>query len=311
MKIGLSLPQVGELADPSGVATVATQAESAGFDSLWVMDRLMAPLRPRSSYPGTPDGALPDAHRRVLDPLLVLGAAAAVTERIRLGTNVLVAPWYPPIILARSLTTLDHLSGGRLTVGFGLGWSADEYEAAGVPMQDVGARLDETLDVLDAIWCDDVVEHDGRFGRIAASTVEPKPVQRPRPPVLLAAFTPAGLDRIARRADGWLPVGLPHPVLRAMWSGLRDRAAEHGRDPGDLRLVVRANVAISDRPLDGADRPVFCGTIDQIRDDVRATQEIGADELMLDLQYATRSPAELLEVAEALGSAIREPAGVR
>ncbi len=303
MRIGLSIPQIGSLADPDTITSVARAAEAAGYDSLWVMDRLLAPLEPRSSYPGTPDGDLPPEHRLVLDPLAVLGMASAVTEHMRLGTNVLVAPWYPPILLARSLTTLDRLSRGRLVVGFGLGWSEDEYEAAGVPMRELGTRLDEILDVLEGIWADEVVAHDGRFTRIAPSTVEPKPVQRPRPLLHLAAFTPRGLDRIARRADGWLPVGLPHDVLSMMWSDLRDRAAAYGRDPDALELIVRANVRRTDRPIEGSDRPVFCGSTDQIAADIEASERLGADEVVLDLHYSTSSGAELLEMAADLTSA--------
>lgn len=304
MRIGLAVPQLAHLGEPATITAVATAAEAAGFESLWAIDRLMAPLAPRSAYPGTADGSLPPEHHRVLDPLAVLGLAAAVTERVRLGTDVLVAPWYAPVLLARSLTSLDRLSGGRLEVGLGLGWSLDEYEAVGVPQRELAARLEETLDVLDAVWRDAVVRHDGRLGRIAPSTIEPKPVQRPRPPVLLAAFTPAGLERIARRADGWLPVGLPHDVLASMWAGVRDMAAGHGRDPDALRLVVRANVHLTTAPLAG-DRPVFSGSLEQIADDTAATADLGADELVLDLHAAARTADELVD----LGEAIRSTAG--
>lgn len=307
MRIGLSVPQIGPLADPETIVSVARAAESAGYDSLWAMDRLLAPLEPRSSYPGTADGALPAEHHLVLDPLVVLGMAATVTERVRLGTNVLVAPWYPPILLARSLTTLDRLSGGRLVLGFGLGWSEDEYEAAGVPKRDRGRRLDEMIDVLEVIWADEVVEHDGRYSRIAPSTIEPKPIQRPRPPLHLAAFSPPGLDRIARRADGWLPAGLPHEVLAMLWADLRDRTAAYGRDPDGIELIVRANVHLTDAPIEGADRPVFCGSVEQVAGDVETTERIGAHEVLFDLHYSTRSGSEVLETAAAL-TAVTAPA---
>jgi probable F420-dependent oxidoreductase len=302
MRIGLTVPQLGQLADPATIKTVAIGAEAAGYHSLWAIDRLMAPLQPRSAYPGTPDGAVPAEQHTVLDPLGVLGLAAAVTERVRLGTNVLVAPWYPPVLLARSLTTLDHVSAGRLTVGLGVGWSHDEYEAVGVPKRDIGARLDAALDALNTIWTHAVVQHDGPYARIAPSTIEPKPIQQPRPPLLLAAFTPAGLDRIARRADGWLPVGLPHDVLAALWNGVRISTVRHGRDPEALQLVVRANVHIADTPL-GQDRPVFCGAIRQIADDLLATRDLGAHELILDLQADARTATELLELAHAITTA--------
>jgi probable F420-dependent oxidoreductase len=296
MRIGLGLPQLGALAEEDAIRVVAIEAERAGYDSLWAIDRLLSPIAPRSRYPGTPDGSLPPEQHRVLDPIGVLGLAAAVTDRVRLGTNVLVAPWYPPVLLARSLTTLDRLSHGRLDVGLGLGWSQDEYEAVGVPQRDLGARSDELLDVLDAVWTRDIVEHHGRFVRIAPSTIEPKPFQS-RPPVLLAAFTPAGLDRVARRADGWIPVGIPADALVGMWAMVRQLAADHGRDPASLRLVVRANVHVTDVSL-ASDRAPFVGSIPQIAGDLDAARELGAHEVVVDLHADARRPEELLELAD-------------
>lgn len=297
MRIGLSVPQLGALTNAAALTTVATDAEAAGYDSLWVMDRLLAPLAPRSPYPGTPDGALPPEHNRVLDPLVALSYAAAVTQRVRLGTNVLVAPWYPPVPLARALTALDVLSAGRLTVGLGIGWSTDEYEATGAPLAGRGARLEETLDVLSRVWTSDIVEHDGATARVAASTIEPKPHQRPHPPILLAAFSPAGFDRIARRADGWLPVGMPPEAIAGIWTGICRAAEGFGRDAARLQLVVRANVKILPAPLD-ADRSPFAGTIQQIADDVRAIQDSGAHELILDVQADARTGEEVLELTQ-------------
>ncbi|MEY2431129.1 MAG: hypothetical protein QOC92_854, partial [Acidimicrobiaceae bacterium] len=234
MRIGLALPQAGALADPAAARAVAVAAERAGYDSLWAMDRLLAPLTPRTPYPASPDGVLPNEQDTVLDPIGVLTLAAAVTDRIRIGTNVLVGPWYPPVVLARSLATLDQISRGRLTVGLGLGWSQDEYEAVGVPQRDLASRSEELLDVLDAAWGEQTVEYRGERVRIAPSTIGLKPLQRPRPPILLAAYTPAGLDRIARRADGWTPAGLPVEAIAPMWSALCDMAVGRGREADEL-----------------------------------------------------------------------------
>src|SRR5438270_447593 len=129
MRIGIAIPQIGALADPDAARSVAIAAERAGYASLWALDRLLAPTHPRTTYPASPDGRLPPEQSAVLDPLGILTLAAAVTTTIRIGTNVLVGPWYASALLARSLTTLDRISAGRLTVGLGLGWSADEYAA--------------------------------------------------------------------------------------------------------------------------------------------------------------------------------------
>jgi probable F420-dependent oxidoreductase len=299
MRYGIGLPQVGHLAGPDAVRTVASAAEAAGLSSLWAMDRLLAPLDPRTPYPATPDGVLPIEQHTVLDPLGVLTLAASVTQRIRIGTSVLVAPWYAPALLARSLTTLDIISRGRLTVGLGLGWSADEYDAVGVEQRNLASTLEEALDVLQAVWTDEIVEHHGRRYAIAPSTIAPKPAQCSGPPVLLAAYTPAGLDRIARRADGWTPAGMPVGAIAPMFATVRDAAASYGRDPDSLQLVVRANIKVSDRALDG-DRPSYWGSIDQIVTDLIATRAAGADEVILDAQGSATTATEYLELIDAV-----------
>jgi probable F420-dependent oxidoreductase len=297
-RFGLALPQVGVLASPRAIIDVATAADELGYSSVWALDRLLSPVKARTPYPAAPDGQLPEEQRIVFDPIGALTLAATVTKRVRVGTNVLVAPWYAPALLARSLTTLDHISGGRLTVGLGLGWSADEYEAVGVPQRRLGNHSEEILDVLEAIWSSEMVEHDGERYHIAPSTILPKPVQAPRPPLLLAAYTPAGLDRIARRADGWTPAGLPVSAVAPMFAVVRDLAAGYGRDPDSIQLVPRANIKITDRPLH-ADRPAYWGSIEQVSDDIDATRATGANEIILDLQANATSAAELIDLAQA------------
>ena len=130
MRFGFALPQVGSGVGPEALITVAKRAEDLGFDSFWVLDRILWPGNPREPYP-IGDGLLPVKYKSVLDPLGTLTFAAAHTRRAALGTSVLNLPWYNPVLLARQLTTLDILSGGRLKVGFGVGWSQDEYQAAG------------------------------------------------------------------------------------------------------------------------------------------------------------------------------------
>jgi len=281
MDLSLSLPQLGRLGTPNDVALVAAGAERLGFTTGWVLDRLLAPLAPRSPYPAAPDGALPDVYSSCLDPVGTLAFAAAHTTTLGLGTSVLNLPWYRPLELARRLATLDVLSGGRLRIGFGLGWSEDEYAGVGVPFRERGRRADEALDALLALWRADPVEFHGEALDVALSRSGPKPVQRPHPPLYFAGYTNRALRRIARYGDGWLPGGLPLPVVAQMWRRLRELTEAAGRDPDGQRLVVRANATVTAEP----DGQPFVGSVRQIADEVVACAALGAHEVHLDLQF--------------------------
>jgi probable F420-dependent oxidoreductase len=281
MKIGFALGNIGPIGTADSVAKIAQRAEALGYDSLWTVDRLLWPVKPQTPYPVTPDGLLPEPYKYVLDPLDTLTYAAAVTRKVALGTSVLDIPFYNPVTLARRLSTIDVLSNGRLRVGFGLGWSQDEMDATGADMKQRGARAEEFLQVLKAIWTANPVEFQGKFFHLSKSYIEPKPVQKPHPPIYLAAFAPAAMNRLARLADGWNPVAIPVDGMKQMFAGIQQMAKEAGRDPASLKMVVRANFEITEKPL-GKDRFIFFGSAEQVREDVAAVREIGAHELFFD-----------------------------
>jgi probable F420-dependent oxidoreductase len=283
MRFGFALPQIGSLTGPEAVVMIAKRAEELGFDSLWVLDRILWPVNPRAPYP-IGDGSLPVQYKNVLDPVETLTFAAAHTSRIALATGVLNIPWYNPVLLARRLTTLDILSGGRLRAGFGIGWSPDEYEAAGATWQDRGKRADEAIEILKKIWTTDPVEFQGKHYRIAKSFIGPKPVQKPRPPIYLAAFTPSALKRVAAAADAWLPVGIPLSDLGAMFDGIKNMAREAGRDPSALELIVTAGVEIHRTAIE-KERTEFTGTLEQIGEDFAKARKLGAAEIAIYAQF--------------------------
>ena len=283
MRFGFALPQIGSLAGPEALVTVAKRAEELGYDSLWVLDRILWPVNPRAPYP-IGDGSLPVQYKSVLDPVETLIFAAAHTKRVALATGVLNIPWYNPVLLARRLTTLDVLSGGRLRAGFGIGWSPDEYEAAGATWQDRGKRADEEIEILKKIWTTDPVEFHGKHYRIAKSFIGPKPVQKPHPPIYLAAFTPAALKRVAAVADAWLPVGIPLTDLGGIFDGIKKMARDSGRDPAALELIVSAGVDIHQKPIE-KDRIEFTGTLEQIGEDFAKAQKLGAAEIAIYAQF--------------------------
>jgi len=229
MRLGFCLPQIGPIAGAEALASVAERAEALGFESLWVSERLLWPVAPKTPYPGSPDGRLPEQAKLQLDPLETLTFVASRTRRARLGTSVINLPFHNPLVLARRFATLDVLSHGRACVGLGNGWSSDEFEATGVPARARGKRIDEALAILKAVWTTDPVEFQGEYFRIPESFVLPKPLQKPYPPLYLAAFTPPAMRRVALEADGWNPAGLPVAAMGSMFQSMRDRASVKSR----------------------------------------------------------------------------------
>jgi probable F420-dependent oxidoreductase len=242
---------------------------------------------------------LPDVYRRVFDPLETLSFAAAHTRRIALGTSVLDMPFYNPVVLARQLTALDIFSGGRLRVGFGQGWSKDEYDATGVSTRGRGRRADEFLQVLTAIWTTDPVEFRGRYFNVPKSTIQPKPIQMPHPPIYLAAYAPSALKRAATLANGWNPTGIPVDGLRQMITNLRDMAKAAGKDPAAVEVVVRANLSITPQPL-GQGRGMFSGTWEEIKQDAESVRSLDVNELIVDPTFSAgvQSEAEFITIME-------------
>jgi probable F420-dependent oxidoreductase len=306
MKLGFTVPQFGEDAGPDAILEVARLAEELGCDSLWVAERLLYPRNPRTPYVATADGSLPLAYRRSLDPLATLAYLAAATSRVRLGTFINLT-FHNPVILARELGTIDVLSDGRLDVGLGVGWSRDEFEAVGVPMSGRGRRAEEALRVLEAIWRDNPVEFEGHYFRVPESFFDLKPVQRPRPPIYMPAYTPVTMDRVARLADGWIPAGLPLDAMEQMFAGIKQGAAEAGRDPSSLKLIVIGHAEFHQEPL-GDDRPIFAGSAEQIEADIVATRRLGADELIFNALFSPDigSTEDLLSRMEQLWTMARQ-----
>jgi probable F420-dependent oxidoreductase len=308
MRLGLRLPQRLGVDLQHDVVEAAKTAEAAGYDSLWTYERLLFPEKPVEPYAGT-HTPWPEHSRQAADPLALLTAAAVVTDRVRLGTSVLVAALHTPVQLAKELATIDQISGGRMVAGLASGWATDELQATGATRADRGRFLDETLDVFDAVWGPDPVAFRSQRVIIDAAAVLPKPASKI--PVMLGgggsnlgrSTNSAAVQRIAQRADGWLPLlTTPGPAgaaeLRASWDRLRELASENGRDASQMEMVVVGNVTFTDRAT-GPGRTAFVGTIDQIMDDVHTAAEAGADELIVDLNLQDWfiSTAQMLETA--------------
>lgn len=302
MKYGLALPQARGFDVRHDVTTIAAGAERAGYASVWVYERVLYPLNPADGMNGVPGLAWLDFYQECADPLTVLTLAATATDRVALGTGILVAPLHQPLRLARALATIDRASGGRVVAGLGSGWSSDEYRAMGARFARRGQALETTVDACRTFWGDNPVSYQDDNWQVGESLVNPKPAH-PIPILLGGGRTERALNRIGRIADGWLPTGLPPAAVAAGWQRIRDVADENGRDAAALRLVPRAGVFLSGAPAP-ADRRPFQGTLEQVVEDAATLVKIGADEIVLDLFPSARDGAELLDRALAVLDAL-------
>jgi probable F420-dependent oxidoreductase len=277
MKIGFGAPVAGAWATPAYLASFAERAEDAGYASLWTFQRLLVPE----------GSGMEPVYHSVLDPMVALGYAAARTSRIRLGVAVVNLPFVSPTVLAKQATTVDVLSGGRLDLGLGIGWMPEEFAAAGASMARRGARADEYLAVLRALWDGGVSSHRGEFYTIPAGRQDPRPVQRPGPPVLLGGMSRPAMERAGRIADGWITssradlsaIGEAVAVIGAA-------ASAAGRDPGGLRIICRG-VVMAGAEAKGPDggRRLLSGSFAQIRDDTAWLEGQGVSEVFYDLNW--------------------------
>jgi probable F420-dependent oxidoreductase len=232
VKIGVTIHSTDRAMSP---IELAREAEDRGYYSLYIPEHTHIPTSRRTSPP-TGDEVLGDEYLRSLDPYVALSAAAAVTDKIRLGTGIGLVAQHDPITLAKELATLDLISGGRLVFGIGYGWNREEMENHGIDTRRRRALVRERVLAMQELWANEVAEFHGEFVNFEPSWQWPKPVQRPRPRILIGgAAGPKLFAHIAEYADGWMPIG--GAGIREAVPALRRAMEERGRDPGDLHVV--------------------------------------------------------------------------
>jgi probable F420-dependent oxidoreductase len=281
MDLGFAVPTAGSWATPANQVTLSRRAEELGYTSLWTLQRLLYP-----ADVGAADDPRrwPPVYRSVQDPLVTLAFLAGQTQHARLGVAVLNMPWFSPLLLAKQSATLDIVSGGRLDLGLGLGWAAEEYAATGAPSDRRGARAEEFVRCLRACWTDPVVDFHGEFHQVGPAHVDPKPVQQPCPPVLLGGGVDAALRRAGRLADGWISgSGQDLAQIGARAEVVRTAAREAGRDPASVRIISRGVVKIG--PAGRADRRPLTGSYDEVRADLAELAGHGVTEVFVDLNF--------------------------
>lgn len=309
IRFGFSLQGRGTLADRETITTLAGRAEHLGYDSIWVTDRLLIPVQSRSTYPYSETGTFPlGPDEPWLEPLTAITYLATITQRIAVGTSVLVIPYRHPVQTAKALATADYLSGGRIILGAGIGWWREEFAALGVSFQDRARRTAEYLTIMKEIWTKPRVVFEGRFAHIPeAGGVFPHPVRRPRIPIWIGGHSDAALRRVAELADGWHPIGLRPPVsllpheLAARTRQLRDLVAARGRDPSTVTISFKAPLKLDGGS--GSGRAPLSGPRDQIVEDLRAYAGAGVQHFVLDFSVSTL-PA-MLDVLERFAAEVR------
>lgn len=239
MDVGLVLPRTGPHATRDHVATVARAAEHAGFASLWASDHVVYPREYASTHPDRAEGRLPahfDPQANLLEPLTMLAFVAAVTERIALGTSVLVLPMRHPVLHAKIIASIAQLAGGRFILGAGVGWMREEFEVLGADFARRGKRIEEQVALMRALWSGDYIDHEGEFYHLDGWVSRPAP---PRPvPVWFGGAQPVSFRRAGRIADGWLAGIYRLPTYREDATAVRRAAEEAGRDPAALTFAL-------------------------------------------------------------------------
>ena len=296
MQVGIALPHFGPAASPEAIIQIAQKAEGLGFDSVWALDRLLWPLQATAKYPGNPRGELPAVMQNTYDPLTVLTFAAAHTKRVRLGTSVLVASYRSPLVVAKMGATLDVLSGGRLILGLGSGWSKDEFIAVNQPWTEKDERADEFIKALCALWTTEPVSFAGKYCRVPKSIFLPKPLQRPRPPIWIGGNSRRAIRRAAEFGDSWHPTSRLSPsVLAEEMKHLREFAQRAGRDPKAVSLTLRWNVLPDLRQKTA---------IQEAAGKLRQYQEAGVRHICFDLNLP--QPASLAVMLETMQRLMEE-----
>jgi len=289
MRLGLFLPFTNPGADAAYVRLAGELAESTGFDSIWAAEHVVLFDDYGSQYPYAGDGKIPiGGDSGMLEPFSTLGFLAAVTERIRLGTGICLVPQRNPVYTAKAAANVDWLSGGRLDLGVGVGWLAEEFAAVNVPFARRGARCRSYLGVMRSLWCDDVSSFKDEFYELPPCRHYPKPVQRPHPPVHFGGEGEAALRRVADLGQGWYPFNLSPEELAPRIARLDELLAERDRSRAEIQISVSPYL-----------RGIDADALGRYRD-------AGADQVIV--AAFARGADDLPRVIEGLAETLLEPA---
>ncbi|HXH13796.1 MAG TPA: TIGR03619 family F420-dependent LLM class oxidoreductase [Alphaproteobacteria bacterium] len=318
MRYGFYLQTRGATAKADDLATLITRGEALGFHSVMIADHVVFPTEIRSPYPYTISGAFP-GHGDALEQLTLMAFVAGISKTLRLVTSVMILPYRNPVLSAKMLATIDVLSKGRVTVGVGVGWLREEFEALHTPdFEKRGAVSNEYLQIFKTLWTQDPAEFAGQFYRFKRLRCLPQPLQKPHPPIWIGGHSRSALRRVAQYGDGWHPVGanpavpLRPPELQAALDNLKRFLEAEGRDPASVTISFKA--PLYDVAPEGAgerraglERRPFTGTPEQIAEDIATYKQLGVSEVIFD--FRSEDLNESLDRMEHFATVIKPAAG--
>jgi probable F420-dependent oxidoreductase len=259
VKFGIMFANTGTYATAGGVRALATAAEDAGFDSFWTVEHVVVPKGYESAYPYDASGRMPGPEDSPIpDPLVWLSYLAAVTSTAKLATGVLILPQREPLVLAKACATLDQLSGGRLVLGVGAGWLAEEFDALGVPFAERGPILDDHISALRAAWGSQPASFSGPYTQFSDVFVRPQPVDG-TVPIVVGGHSQAAARRAGRLGDGFFPAGRSDDELASLIATMRAAAEQAGRDPSAIEITTTGLAAFAPDPVDALGRLAALG----------------------------------------------------
>jgi probable F420-dependent oxidoreductase len=314
LELGWHLPSRGPLARVEVVTRLARAADALGYSVVSISDHVVLPTRSSAPYPYDHSGAFPGgAQQPFIEPIPFAAWILSATRRIRVAISVLVIPYRNPVVTAKQLATIDVLSGGRLTVGVGVGWWPEEFEALGAPpFAERGAVTDEYIRLMKTLWTDDDPRFDGKYYRVSDVTMLPKPVQKPHPPIWVGGHTEPALRRTAGLGDAWHPIGLRGPAglapdeLAAKVARIRALAGQAGRDPGSIGVAFRGPLDLwpaRGKPAASDDSRPLTGPPAKVVADLRAYQAAGAGTVIFD--FPKPDPSAMIALMRRVAREVR------
>lgn len=306
MQCGLGIPHAGEGAHGPSILRFARRAEALGFESLWCGDHIVLPSAGTQQYPYTTTGAFPRSSQiGFVETLTTLAYVAAVTERIRLGSTVVILPYRNPIVQAKMFASLDVLSGGRIICGVGVGWLQKEFEVLGVPYAARGPMSDEYLEAFQVLWTADEPVYHGKFVQFDGIQFLPKPLQNPLP-IWVGGHSKRSIRRAIAYGHAWHPTRQTPEFVAAHLPYLRQEAERAGRDPASLTISLKRSLHLTDIGLSGETTfhsgNAIIGTTQDVLDDVQRCHDIGIQQLTYD--FRTDDVDEQIRIMERLAERV-------